>query len=462
MTTSSQNLLLPIQQVFTNAGVVGSGYKVYTYTTGTTTLLTTYSDDALTIANTNPLVTNENGRFDTQAWVANRNLVKLVLKDSDGNVIQTIDPVDNYSNSSLNAFDPIPAVFLGTTSGTSTAYTLTSNIGLSTVGYSSNDVFLVAFNQACGASPTLAIDGLTALSLVKNTGSGTTTALVAEDLQSSRYFITNLGSTWLVLNPEHPANLPATTTSYRGLTYLPSTITISNNATTPNTVINFSAGVFQFSDGTGQAVATAKTKSISSTWVVGSGNGGLDTGSVAASTTYHCYAIYNPTTAIADFLFSTGATTPTSLPSGYTKYRRVGSIITNSSSTIIAFIQSGNYFELSLPTSAFSGSVGTSTGTVTLATPYGIVTTAVLNGSIELSNDSTNYYYRIFPYGANTTQASSTNFTSHTQTANASGRTNWSALVQTDSQSRVQHNTSGARNVTFTLQGYIDNTLFLD
>jgi hypothetical protein len=54
-----------------------------------------------------------------------------------------------------------------------------------------------------------------------------------------------------------------------------------------------------------------------------SGANGLDTGSLATSTWYSIWVIYNPTTTTVAGLASTSATSP-SLPSGYTFYARVG------------------------------------------------------------------------------------------------------------------------------------------
>ena len=45
--------LLPVAnslQVFTDQGVIGSGYKIQTYVAGTTTPVTTYTSSALTVA----------------------------------------------------------------------------------------------------------------------------------------------------------------------------------------------------------------------------------------------------------------------------------------------------------------------------------------------------------------------------------------------------------------------------
>jgi hypothetical protein len=121
-------------------------------------------------------------------------------------------------------------------------------------------------------------------------------------------------------------------------------ITISNNVSDANNDIDFSAGVFQFSDGSGQAVATAMTKRLDATWSAGAIQGGLDTGVKANSTWYYCYGIYNPTTLVSDFLFSASSSSPT-LPSGFTKSGRLGNsaIATDGSGNIRQFIKTGNY-----------------------------------------------------------------------------------------------------------------------
>lgn len=80
---------------------------------------------------------------------------------------------------------------------------------------------------------------------------------------------------------------------------------LSNDATTPNSVIDISTGSCTSDDATTMiAFASAITKSIASTWSLGSGNGGLDTGSVLASTWYHVYAIERVDTGVCDALIS--------------------------------------------------------------------------------------------------------------------------------------------------------------
>ena len=84
-----------------------------------------------------------------------------------------------------------------------------------------------------------------------------------------------------------------------------------------------------------QLGAFAKT---TGTWTLGTGNGCLDTGTVAASTWYSVFVIERIDTAVVDVLCSTSATAPT-MPTNYTRKRRIGSILTDANTAI-------NYFTL--------------------------------------------------------------------------------------------------------------------
>lgn len=97
--------------------------------------------------------------------------------------------------------------------------------------------------------------------------------------------------------------------------------------------------------------ASAFTKTTAS-WVAGSGNGGLDTGSIAINTWYHVFLIQNPTTGVIDIVFSATATPaagPTTPPSGFTLFRRIGSMKTDGSSHWTAFFQVGKEFIWNVP-----------------------------------------------------------------------------------------------------------------
>jgi hypothetical protein len=107
-----------------------------------------------------------------------------------------------------------------------------------------------------------------------------------------------------------------------------------------------------FSVGAGKVLNSARsvgiirtatlTKTLDS-WASGTGNGSLDTGTIAASTGYSVFAILSTDFSKSDILISLSLNSPT-LPTGYSYFRHIGSFVTNSSSQIIPFWQHGNRF----------------------------------------------------------------------------------------------------------------------
>lgn len=174
----------------------------------------------------------------------------------------------------------------------------------------------------------------------------------------------------------YDTGISAATTTVTGISLLSSPITLKNNIVDANNDIDFAAGVMQFDDGSGQAATTAITKQLDANFVAGTNQGGLDTGTKAADTTYHCFAIYNPATGATDALFSTSLTSP-ALPSGFTKKKHIASIVTNGSSNIyqgtFTFDEAGNYcFELLENLLDYSGSASTTATLHPLTVPTGI------------------------------------------------------------------------------------------
>jgi len=122
---------------------------------------------------------------------------------------------------------------------------------------------------------------------------------------------------------------------------------ISNTAGFTTTRITVSAG--QCRDSTNSKDIRRLTpinKDLTAPWAVGNNNGGRDTGSLAAAQTWHVFVILNPSTSVTDVLLSQSPTAP-ALPSGYTYFRRVGSIILEAATTDIRqFVQTGDWFKL--------------------------------------------------------------------------------------------------------------------
>jgi len=105
-----------------------------------------------------------------------------------------------------------------------------------------------------------------------------------------------------------------------------------NNTTNPTYQIDIEAGVCRDAADTTDLVLTS-TLTLD---ITQSGANGLDTGSEGTWYWYYIYVIYNPTTTTYASLLSLSSTSPT-LPSGYTKYRRIGSVINNGSSDFFMF-----------------------------------------------------------------------------------------------------------------------------
>jgi microcystin-dependent protein len=78
-------------QFFTTTGLPLNGGFIYTYQAGSTTPATTYSDNAETIANTNPIQLGTDGRPQVEIWLTYGINYKFVLADSANSVIQTYD-----------------------------------------------------------------------------------------------------------------------------------------------------------------------------------------------------------------------------------------------------------------------------------------------------------------------------------------------------------------------------------
>jgi hypothetical protein len=80
----------PKMQFFTAAGIPLVGGKLYTYASGTTVPLATYTDDTGVFANTNPVILDSRG--EANVWLGPSRYT-FVLEDADNNLIWTVDGV---------------------------------------------------------------------------------------------------------------------------------------------------------------------------------------------------------------------------------------------------------------------------------------------------------------------------------------------------------------------------------
>ncbi len=115
------------------------------------------------------------------------------------------------------------------------------------------------------------------------------------------------------------------------------------NGTDSNHDIDVEAGSARDVDDGGNIVLTSTlVKEIDATFVEGTNQGGLDTGTVAASTKYYIWAIAKSDDLTSDALFSLSKTSPT-MPSGFDLKRLVGYVVTDSASDLDGRIGQVNY-----------------------------------------------------------------------------------------------------------------------
>lgn len=127
---STSLMPLPKQQYFDSPnGRPLAGGKVYTYSAGTTTPKATYTDSAGLVPQANPIVLNARGEPDNPIyWSGN---YKIVLKDSSGSTIYT---VDNYNADPYGVQNILPS--LAASSGSSLMGFIQAGIGaFSTTAY---------------------------------------------------------------------------------------------------------------------------------------------------------------------------------------------------------------------------------------------------------------------------------------------------------------------------------------
>lgn len=163
-------------QFFDDNGVPLVGGKLYSYASGTTTPLATYTSSTGTVANTNPIILNAGGRTANEIWQPTGVLYKFVLYTSTDELIGTYDGIPSINDPfGINSQ-------LGSVAGTNT---ITATATPTLTAYVTGAIYsFIAANTNTGAV-TLSIDGLTAKSVTKN-GSVT---LSAGDIQIGKMML---------------------------------------------------------------------------------------------------------------------------------------------------------------------------------------------------------------------------------------------------------------------------------
>jgi len=119
-------------------------------------------------------------------------------------------------------------------------------------------------------------------------------------------------------------------------------------------------------------LTAAITKQMDAGWAVGNNAGGLNTGAEANSTWYEVHLIKRLDTGVVDVMFTTTANRAT-LPTNYTRQRRIGWIRNDGAGALLQFTQIDDTFTLTTPVNDIAVAItATATAAALTAPPSSI------------------------------------------------------------------------------------------
>lgn len=384
----ADNLLLPIslEQITGSDGEVFVS-AVYVYDAGTTDLKNVYTDVTLLTAAANPIIADGDGVL--PARYVGTGSYKLVIKDTVGyptedlsahwTTFKTTDNLPGALDTSTFASDqatPITPVISKTsdftvlTSQQGTVFDVDPTGGNVTAtlpsAVTAGDDFRITFKNT-GTANSVIISAVSAQTI-----DGETTYTLEDQYEGVT--LVSDGANWLIsesarLSPP-PSDYPP------GHLY---GLKLSNGSDTTND-IQFAAGKCRDqADTYNLNVSSALVKQLDASWVAGTNVGGRSSAGLSDGT-WHCFVI-GKVDGTTDCFFHSALDPSAVLPSGYTLYRRVGSVI-RASSSIIQFLQEGDEFLLKSSATEIGNTApgNTTRNTLTLSgVPGDIVVTAIIS-----------------------------------------------------------------------------------
>lgn len=386
----------PTLQFFDDNGDPLAAGKLTFYATNTLTLKNTYSDDALTVANTNPVVADAAGRFGNIFLEAGT--YRVVLKNSADVQIWDRDPVEGPIGSS-GAIDEKTGNYTLTIADATKVIAANATSAAVTItllpAATATDGYEVTIKKTDSSTNTVTIDGDGS-----ETIDGANTLVLTEQYQSVT--IRSDGANWQrvgfsvkpdasrLIGTDSSGRFDSISVTGNDIALSSSSIRgnfprghlwglgIANNSTDSDHDIDIAVGECRSgADSDDLVLSAALTKQIDAAWAAGDDAGGLFDGTVANTTVYHVFLIKKDSDGTIDAGFDTSVTAA-NIPDGYTAHRRIGSVKTNSSANIRAFSQHEDEFLWSSPTLDVDNSnPGTSAVSQTLEVPTGYVLDAL-------------------------------------------------------------------------------------
>jgi len=318
--------------------------------------------------------------------------------------------------------------------------TYTATLGIS--AYTAGKTYYLSFaNTNTIAAPTINFDAKGAKT-IKNLDGAALAIGAIPDEALCRYD----GTDMILLNPN-----PVRLGYIYGL--------ILSNDTDDNHDINITSGECAASTGETLNLASEITKQIDATWAAGDDAGGLFSGTVANNTWYHVFLIRKDSDGTIDAGFDTSVTAA-NIPSGYTAFRIVGSVLTDGSANIIVFSQKGDEFLFRSVDDFATTNPGTAAVLPTLSTPLGIKCLAIIDFHIFDNTASSPASHLLITSPDQADQApSSAVFTSKIVAAGADdGSQDISKKIRTNTTSQIRYRLDASNadiSVRCTTHGFV-------
>lgn len=346
----------PRPQILDSNGDPLASGSIEFYEVGTTTPKNVYSDVTLDTSIGADIALDASGRPSTDVYLDGA--YKMVVKDSADATVYTVAEINN-----ANA--------IGVELSSDTSPQLGGDLDVQTnkiVSTGNNDIELEPNSSGSGK---VILDGPV------DVGNGTDTVKIGN------VTFPNSGTTVgqiLKITSSNTAAF-ADNTFTLPLKFI-SGLHISNAADTDHD-ISITTGAARSANGNevNISLGTAITKQIDASWSAGNNAGGFPSAlSLSADTTYHVFVIEDGAGTV-DAGFDTSLTATNLLSdSSYTNYRRVGSVVTDSSSNIINFVQRGDTYLYDTPIrDVNAGALATAETLRALSVPTGIKVEAIIN-----------------------------------------------------------------------------------
>ena len=278
-------------------------------------------------------------------------------------------------------------------------------------------------------------------------------AFLRYDLANTRFILLN-STLQSAVETLQSQVIPATTTT-QGIAYLNKPITLSYNSTT---VIDYSAGTFQFDDGSDSGVLSAGSIDLAT-----NGIGGLDTGSLAINTTYFQHAYKNDTTGAFGTAMSTSPTSSTI--SGWTRVARIRGavLITNGSSEIIqgTWYKNGKFeYNVSILGINNANQAADTETLRTLPVPLNIKTEIFGSFKAFINGATSAAIFKIYSANQTLTVLNAANGSCYASAQVTVGQAPFCAITNTFGQvktNRLNTVNNNSANISISVDGWIDN-----